>query len=163
MFHWLKVTFLCLDTFAPRIAYYYATDFSLDGKNNVQRFKIISFKEIDKKNWSLKKAVLLKLKSFDLPWMVYRPVCHKKTRKQARLSDPGEGRNRVYWENALSTSLSFCNQELYFVSSFFVFLIPEEVFLNVAYSVIIIDSLLSLVKSETCIKKCFSRGAQYRW
>ena len=27
-------------------------------KNNVQRFKIISFKEIDEKNWSLKKAVL---------------------------------------------------------------------------------------------------------
>lgn len=26
-------------------------------KNNVQRFKIISFKEIDEKNWSLKKAV----------------------------------------------------------------------------------------------------------
>ena len=39
-------------------------------KNNVQRFKIISFKEIDEKNWSLKKTVLLKLKSFDLPWMV---------------------------------------------------------------------------------------------
>ena len=39
-------------------------------KNNLQRFKIISFKEIDEENWSLKKAVLLKLKSFDLPWMV---------------------------------------------------------------------------------------------